>query len=76
MYEKPQYLTGEGFRRSGTNPSKKAVLKKKLAAAKAKEQAHAALRATKASMPRAGRPISKEAAKLIAMAIRDMLHQK
>jgi hypothetical protein len=75
MYEKPQYLTPDGFRRGAANPSKKAALKKKAAAEKAKEKALAALRAKKASA-RPGRPISKEAAKLIAMAIRDMLHQK
>ena len=69
MYDKPQYITADGFRRTNSNPSfasrRAAALnileqKKKLADMKA----------------RSGRGISPEAAKLIAMAIKDMLKQR
>ncbi|MBD3317328.1 MAG: hypothetical protein GF344_16190 [Chitinivibrionales bacterium] len=76
MYEKPQYLTPDGFRRGTRNPTKNAaLLKKKRAVAQAKEKPTAARRLKKGSL-QAQQPISKEAAKLIAMAIRDMLHQR
>lgn len=67
MFEKPQYLTPDGFRRSSKNPLKrknvkKVVSKKKLLSAR--------------NLPKnIQKGISPEAAKLIAQAIKGMLHQ-
>ncbi len=72
MYEKPQYLTPDGYRRSSKNPYKrksvkKAPLKKGPIANKILTRKH--------FQHQAQRGISKEAAKLIAQAIKGMLHQ-
>ena len=67
MFEKPQYLTPDGYRRSSKNPLKKKRVKK--AAAKKK------LLSTKHLPKNVQKGISPEAAKLIAQAIKGMLHQ-
>jgi hypothetical protein len=71
MYEKPQYLTPDGFRRYSKNPLRKKKLKndnflKKSSSSKKKHlEKFYGLQSQKG--------ISKESAKLIAQAIRGML---
>lgn len=73
MYEKPQYLTREGYRRTSKNPHKKKLTKKLLSMKKTPS--------SKSILPvdyfksQSRRGISKEAAKLIAHAIKGMLHE-
>lgn len=73
MYEKPQYLTPDGYRRSSSNPlnSKKLALKASLDNIEAQRKL---LLARKTINKKPG--ISDEAAKLIAEALKSMLHQK
>jgi hypothetical protein len=71
MYEKPQYLTPDGYRRAATNPFKSAG---------AGNNARPFLPAVKSGtgkpgMPKKGIQISEETAKAIAMAIKGMLRQ-
>lgn len=73
MYEKPQYLTPDGYRRKAKNPNKKKAVKKVLTTKKG-------FSANKILTPgkltnQAQKGISKEAAKLIAEAIKGMLRQ-
>jgi hypothetical protein len=67
MFEKPQYLTPDGYRRSAKNPLKKNSVKKAIA----KKKLLSAKKLTK----NVQRGISPEAAKLIAQAIKGMLNQ-
>jgi hypothetical protein len=73
MYEKPQYLTPDGYRRLPKRPGKKAV--KQTGAAQARSSVALARTRLKKLSTQAS-PISKEAAKIIALAIRSMLSQK
>ena len=66
MYEKPQYLTPDGYRRRATPVGKKDVKKSTGSGAK-KNMALAKSRLKKVSAQ--NRPISKEAAKLIAKSL-------
>ena len=69
MYEKPQYLTKDGYKRLDKNPHKnnaptyKLVPKKKTPAPLPK-------------VPKKGIKISDATAKMIAMALKDMLKEK
>lgn len=78
MYEKPQYITPGGFKRTNKNPNiqqkpgiksseNTSIQKKKLAFMKQ-------LAAQKVSM-NPQKEISKEAARLIAQALKGMLHK-
>ena len=67
MFEKPQYLTPDGFRRSSKNPLKKKRVKKVVSKKK--------LLSTRNLPKSVQKGISPEAAKLIAQAIKGMLHQ-
>jgi len=67
MFEKPQYLTPDGYRRSAKNPFKKKNVKKAIA----KKKLLSARNLTKNTQ----KGISPEAAKLIAQAIKGMLNQ-
>ncbi len=73
MYEKPQYLTPDGYRRKAKNPNKKKAVKKRLATKKGLP-ADTILPPGKIKK-QAQKGISKEAAKLIAEAIKGMLHE-
>jgi len=71
MYEKPQYLTPDGYRRAAKNPLKSAG---------AGSNTRPSLPAVKSSAGKPGKPkkgirISEETAKAIAMAIKGMLRQ-
>jgi hypothetical protein len=71
MYEKPQYLTPDGFRRFAKNPLKSSG---------AGSRAGPSLPAVKSAAGKPGKPkkgiqISEETAKAIAMAIKGMLRQ-
>ena len=73
MYEKPQYLTPDGFKRRGSNPFKGGSdnnAEKKREAVKKQLSKWPPLKKPK------GPVISDEAAKLIAEAIKGMLHSK
>ncbi len=73
MYEKPQYLTPDGYRRKKKNPDKKKPVKKALTT---KKRLPAEQILSKKKLKNQGQKgISKEAAKLIAEAIKGMLHQ-
>ncbi len=67
MFEKPQYITPDGYRRSSKNPFKK----QKVTKAPAKKKLLSARRLPK----NVQKGISPDAAKLIARAIKGMLHQ-
>ncbi len=67
MYEKPQYLTGDGFKRLDKNPHKDRSITYKLIPKKTSVPAISAQR------PQKGIHLSEEAAKAIAMAIKGML---
>ncbi len=71
MYEKPQYLTPDGFRRSEKNPLKKTVKK----ALPQKSGARGDALSLRALQKNPQKGISKEAAQLIAKAIKGMLHE-
>lgn len=73
MYEKPQYLTPDGYRRKSKNPYKKKVIKKVPATKKA--LSHQKILSTKHFQNQGQKGISKEAAKLIAQAIKGLLHE-
>ncbi len=73
MYEKPQYLTPDGYKRKTKNPNKKKTVKKTLTTKKGLP-ADTILTPGKIKN-QAQKGISKEAAKLIAEAIKGMLHQ-
>ena len=80
MYEKPQYLTPDGFRRSSKNPLKAdasfnpntalTLIRKKKMALLAKKNAYTAAGSGKKPV------LSEEAAKAIAAAISGMLRKK
>jgi len=70
MYEKPQYLTPDGYRRSEKNPIKKTVKK----AVTAKNASPGEILSIRKLQKSSERGISKEAAQLIAKAIKGMLH--
>lgn len=65
MYEKPQYLTPDGYKRSGKNPLRPSQLRNELAKRAPQKQKGKTLGV---------KSLSPEAAKLIAEAIRAMLH--
>ncbi len=65
MYEKPQYLTPDGYRRAPQNPLKRKQLQEKNQNFSARQKKRKTLGVKK---------LSPEAAKLIADAIRVMLH--
>jgi predicted DNA-binding transcriptional regulator YafY len=76
MYEKPQYLTPDGYRRSPKNPFTE---KDKSAAANALQLLRERKRELLAASTAKTRPklaLSEEAAKLIAQAISGMLRSK
>jgi len=77
MYEKPQYLTPEGYRRSSKNPFKKKVVKKAAGKAPAGHNSQLTRKMLSARQFQrdAQRGISKEAAKLIAQALKGMLKE-
>ncbi len=68
MYEKPQYLTKDGYKRLDKNPYKSGSVP---AAGKAKK-----IREIQAKIPYKGKGISEEAAKLIAGVLKEMLKEK
>ncbi|MBD3393548.1 MAG: hypothetical protein GF418_15550 [Chitinivibrionales bacterium] len=72
MYERPQFLTPDGYRRLTSRPGKKG---KKKSLPKA-DRSMALARTKLQKMSQKGAAISPEAAKLIAMALRSMLNQK
>ena len=74
MYERPQYTTPDGYRRLRKRPDKKAL--QKAGAQKARNDVVAAKLKLQKMSAGAQRGISKEAAKLIAVAIRSMLQQR
>jgi hypothetical protein len=71
MYEKPQYLTKDGYKRLGKNPNKDGA--HPLVLKKTKAQT---VREIQMRIPYKGKGISEQAAKLIAMALKDMLKDK
>ena len=73
MFEKPQYLTPDGYRRLPKRPSKRNT--KALTAKQAKTDVTAARTRLKKATAK-GVQISPEAAKLIATALKAMLSQK
>ena len=73
MYEKPQYLTPEGYRRRSKNPYKKKILKK--ASPAKKRISPNKFLSLKEFNKNAQRGISDEAAKLIAQAIKGLLRE-
>jgi hypothetical protein len=70
MYEKPQYMTGKGLRRSTRDPLKKREM---IASAQKTSSDLKQIIKRKANQPIT---ISKETAKAIAMALKAMLKQK
>jgi hypothetical protein len=77
MYEKPQYITPDGYRRSSKNPYKKKVVKKAVRKTPAgkNSQLSRKMLSVKQFQKDAQRGISKEAAKLIAQALKGMLKE-
>ena len=77
MYEKPQYITPDGYRRSSKNPYKKKGVKKvvRKAPAEKNSQLSRKMLSAKQFQRDAQRGISKEAAKLIAQALKGMLKE-
>ena len=73
MFEKPQYLTPDGYKRKSKNPNKKRILKKIPLGKNGASQNN--ILSAKNFQKNAQRGISKEAAKLIAQAIKGMLHE-
>ena len=73
MFEKPQYLTPGGYKRKSENPNKKKILKKNPLEKNSASQKN--ILSAKHFQKNAQRGISKEAAKLIAQAIKGMLHE-
>lgn len=71
MYEKPQYLTPDGYRRSEKNPMKKTMKK----AAPIRNASSGNTLSIRKVHKNPERGISKEAAQLIARAIKGMLHE-
>jgi 3-deoxy-D-arabino-heptulosonate 7-phosphate (DAHP) synthase len=68
MFEKPQYLTKNGYKRLDKNPHKDGA-----------DSSRPPLKMSKevfAKIPAAGKPISDKAAKMIAMVLKDMLKGK
>ena len=74
MYEKPQYFTPEGFKRSSKNPLRKKKLKKKVSLNNSNSIRKKQLEKF-AGLQSSQKGISKESAKLIAKAIRGMLKE-
>ncbi len=72
MYEKPQYLTPDGYRRSSKNPYKRKSTKKN-SPIPGRGPSHDNILSAKHFQRNAQRGISKEAAKLIAQALKGML---
>jgi hypothetical protein len=68
MYEKPQYLTKDGYKRLGKNPCKNGAVPVKKTKAEA-------LKEIQRRIPYKGKGISEQAAKLIALALKDMLKE-
>jgi hypothetical protein len=66
MYEKPQYLTKNGYKRLNKNPCKNGVLP-------VNKTAMDGLSQIKRKIPSKGKGISDEAAKMIAIAFKGML---
>ena len=75
MYEKPQYLTPNGYRRKSKNPYKKKSVKKLVRRASSEKNSLPSKKmlSAKQFQRNAQRGISEEAAKLIAQAIKGML---
>jgi hypothetical protein len=71
MYEKPQYLTKDGFKRLDKNPHKGNAPTYKLVP---KKKTSVQLQPPK--VPNNGIKISDKTAKIIAMAFKDMLKEK
>ena len=74
MYEKPQFLTPDGYRRRSKNPYKRKVTKKN-SPALGRGPSHDKILSSKQFQRNAQRGVSKEAAKLIAQALRGMLKE-
>ena len=68
MFEKPQYLTKDGYKRLDKNPYKKGSLP-----ASTKDQK---IRDVQRRIPYKGKGISEEAAKMIAGVLKEMLKEK
>jgi 3-deoxy-D-arabino-heptulosonate 7-phosphate (DAHP) synthase len=68
MFEKPQYLTKNGYKRLDKNPHKDGAASSRPPLKKPKE--------ILAKIPATGKPISDKAAKMIAMVLKDMLKSK
>jgi len=74
MYEKPQYLTPDGYRRMPARPEKIAGRGIVTSLQAKKDVAARKMRLEKLSAK--GKSISPEAARIIAMALKSMLKQK
>lgn len=77
MYEKPQYLTPSGYRRSMKNPNAKKGTRKTIQHNPIEQNSTASRKmlSAKQFQRNAQRGISKEAAKLIAQALKGMLKE-
>jgi len=77
MYEKPQYLTPDGYRRSKKNPYQRKCVKEVIRKAPTEKKSLSSQKmlSAKQFQRNAQRGISKEAAKLIAQALKGMLKE-
>ena len=74
MYEKPQYLTPDGYRRMKSNPYTSGKQPAKLSPYQQLQQKKKELRARKPLAKKASPKISEQTARLIAEAIKNMLN--